>query len=185
MQKEISLGKEKIIYTLRKNRRAKRIIISIKRGGNLYVTLPYFAGASDAEKFLKQKEDWILKKIHFMKNEGQGNLLSKTNKKEYEKFKKSARSLIEKRVEEMNKIYGHKYNRISIRNQQTRWGSCSSNGNLNFSYKIALLPRKYTDYIIVHELCHLKEMNHSKDFWNLVSIAVPEYKEIRKKIKKL
>ena len=72
------------------------------------------------------------------------------------------------------------YKRISIRDQKTRWGSCSSAGNLNFSYRLVMMPLKVIDYVVVHELCHLKEMNHSKRFWVLVSKVLPDYKERKK-----
>ena len=88
-----------------------------------------------------------------------------------------------KKIEAFNKIYQFKYNRVSIRNQKTRWGSCSKSGNLNFNYKIALLPEKLVDYIIVHELCHLKEFNHSEKFWALVSITIPDYTIVRTELK--
>ncbi len=68
-------------------------------------------------------------------------------------------------------------------NQRTKWGSCSKKGNLNFNYKIALMPEKIADYIVVHELCHLKEFNHSRKFWNLVVKIIPDYLEIKKELK--
>jgi len=93
--------------------------------------------------------------------------------------------MAQKKVNKFNKVYGFKFNKIAIKNQKTRWGSCSKKGNLNYNYKIVLLPEKSADYIIVHELCHLKEFNHSRKFWNLVERALPDYKERIEKIKKL
>lgn len=110
---------------------------------------------------------------------------SSLERKKYLALKKSAETLIKKRVLEINEFYGFPYGKITIRNQKTRWGSCSKKGNLNFNYKIALLPRIYMDYVISHELCHLKEFNHSKNFWKLVEQTVPDYKKIRKIIRKL
>jgi predicted metal-dependent hydrolase len=88
------------------------------------------------------------------------------------------------RVEHFATVYGFKYNRVSIKNQKTRWGSCSKKGNLNFNYKIFLLSPDMRDYIIVHELCHLKELNHSRKFWTLVEEIVPDYRIARKALKK-
>ncbi len=100
-------------------------------------------------------------------------------KSQYIKYKDQALILAENRIAYFNKIYDFKINKISIRNQKTRWGSCSRGGNISFNYKIALLPEKLTDYIVVHELCHLGQFNHSKDFWNLVAQTIPNHKELR------
>jgi len=107
----------------------------------------------------------------------------KGNKKEYLKFKFQALALARERIAYFNQMYGFKFYKISIKNQKTRWGSCSKKGNLNFHYKIALLPREIADYIIVHELCHLKEFNHSSNFWNLVAKSMPNYLNLRKQLK--
>ncbi len=76
-----------------------------------------------------------------------------------------------------------KLGKICIKNTRTRWGSCSSKGNLNFSFRLALLPAHLSDYIIVHELCHLGEFNHSQKFWDLVALEMPEYKKYRDELK--
>jgi len=110
---------------------------------------------------------------------------SSLERKKYLKFKESAEILIRKRVLEINEFYQFPFGKITIRNQKTRWGSCSKSGNLNFNYKIALLPRLYMDYVISHELCHLKEFNHSKNFWDLVEKTIPDYRKIRKTIRRL
>ncbi len=104
-------------------------------------------------------------------------------RKEYLAYKESARKLVYERLEYFNQFYNFKYNKVAIRNQKTRWGSCSRRGNLNFSYRLALMDPRLADYIIVHELCHLKEFNHSQNFWDLVAQQFPDYKELRKKLK--
>ncbi len=101
----------------------------------------------------------------------------------YLKHKEEARTLVSQRLEFYSGIYGFEFNRVSIRNQRTRWGSCSRKRNLNFNYRILMLPQHLSDYIIIHELCHLKELNHSPRFWNLVSQIIPNYLEIRKELK--
>jgi predicted metal-dependent hydrolase len=97
----------------------------------------------------------------------------------YKKHKKEARELVLRRLEYFNKFYGFSWNRVAIRNQKTRWGSCSKKKNLNFHFRLALIPEDLADYVVVHELCHLKEFNHSKDFWSLVEQAVPDYQSRR------
>lgn len=87
------------------------------------------------------------------------------------------------RVEYFAKVIGVTYGKITIRNQKTRWGSCSSKGNLNFNCLLMLAPSEVLDYVVVHELCHRKQMNHSKAFWLEVEKVLPNYKEVRKWLK--
>ncbi len=102
----------------------------------------------------------------------------------YLKNKDSAKNLLHTKITHFNEMYGVRLKRISVRNQKTRWGSCSSLGNLNFNYKIIYLPEKLADYVVVHELCHLKEFNHSKKFWRWVAEMIPDYKNLRKELRK-
>ena len=104
---------------------------------------------------------------------------------QYLKYKEKARTLVENRISEFNKFHNYKINRIAIRNQRTRWGSCSKNGNLNFNYKLALIPESLADYVIVHEICHLGEFNHSKNFWQLVEKTIPDYIKRREDLRKI
>jgi len=103
---------------------------------------------------------------------------------EYLKYKKETLHMAEEKLLYFNQFYNLKWNKIFIKNQKTRWGSCSKQGNINFNYRIIFLPQKMADYIIVHELCHLQEFNHSADFWNLVAKVIPDYKEIRQELRK-
>lgn len=91
----------------------------------------------------------------------------------------SARAKITARVEYYHSITGGNYTSITIRDQKTRWGSCSSRGTLSFNYRLIFAPPKVLDYVVVHELCHLTHMDHSKNFWNMVERVMPEYKEYK------
>ena len=104
-------------------------------------------------------------------------------RRHYLKHKELARVLVKAKLEHFNQHYGFKYNRISIRNQRSRWGSCSKQGNLNFNYRIIFLPPALADYLIVHELCHLQEFNHSRAFWALVTQTIPHYQTVRRELK--
>ncbi len=110
---------------------------------------------------------------------------SVASKAQFAQYKAQAETLVRERLEYFNAIYNFKYNKITIRNQRSRWGSCSKKGNINFNYKIALISPELADYIIVHELCHLGEFNHSKKFWDLVAKTIPEYRERRAELKKV
>lgn len=94
-----------------------------------------------------------------------------------------AAELIKKRTAEYSTILGVNYNNIRIKDTKTRWGSCSSKRNLNFNYRIIMAPDNIMDYIIIHELCHLKHMNHGKKFWETVELFMPDYKECKEWLK--
>ncbi len=126
-------------------------------GNNLEVTLHKATTVSDGKKAIKKKVQ--------------------------EFYKKKAEEVIHDRLQFYNEHYGLRYNRVSFRNQKTRWGSCSSAKNLNFNWRLIMAPIEIIDYVVVHELCHLKYMNHSAAFWKLVSERMPNYKEMRKWLK--
>jgi predicted metal-dependent hydrolase len=104
---------------------------------------------------------------------------------QYLLHKEAARVLAKERLAFWNAHYGFRIGKVAIRNQRSRWGSCSKKGNLNFNYRIAFLPAHLSDYIIVHELCHLREFNHSMRFWDLVAKAVPDWKTCRAELRKI
>ena len=99
--------------------------------------------------------------------------------KHYRTHKEHARQVVSERLVYWNQFYNVSYGRVAIRDQRSRWGSCSSKQNLNFNYRIVFLPPELIDYIIVHELCHLLEMNHSPRFWAHVARAFPHYEALR------
>lgn len=99
----------------------------------------------------------------------------------YETHKENARALIHDRLQYWSALYAVAYGRVAIRDQRTRWGSCSTKGNLNFNYRLVFLPIELVDYVVVHELCHLIEFNHSPAFWAHVARAFPDH-EARKNI---
>lgn len=182
---EINLAGKTVEYTLRKSNRARNLRLTINLSGELIVTKPWFVSARQAEKFIKQKSSWVLKKLKAIENRPPNSPLAQVNVDDYHRLKESARVLAVAKVKKFNEFYNFGYNRIFIRNQKTRWGSCSAKKNLNYNFRIALLPEKQADYIIVHELCHLGEMNHSPRFWSLVEQTIPYYKEVKKELQKI
>lgn len=159
--------------------------LTVHVDGSIVVTVPYGVGEERVSRFLVEKSDWLLSKIEYFKQfKGHTSSFFKHSRSDYLKNKEKALTLAKERVEHFSSIYKFPYKRISIKNQKTRRGSCSRKGNLNFNYKIALLPRHLADYIIVHEVCHLGEMNHSKRFWNLVARTIPNHQALRSELRK-
>jgi len=185
MKEKINISGKEIDYNLKKSKRARNLRLTVNLDGNLTVTVPWFCSFWQARRFINKKSDWILKSVNRFKNREGSSLLAQAGKRDYTKLKEKARLFTHSRVEKFNKYYNFNYNRISIRNQKSRWGSCSQKKNLNYNFRILLLPEDLADYIVVHELCHLKEMNHSKRFWNLVGETMPEYKVMRKRLRNI
>lgn len=102
--------------------------------------------------------------------------------REYLKHKEEARRLVKEKLEYFNTFYNFNYGRIAIKNHKRRWGSCSEKGNLNFNYRIVFLPSHLQNYLIVHELSHLGEFNHSPAFWSLVAKVLPDWQKSRKEL---
>lgn len=173
---------EKIKYTVRKSNRSKRMRIAVYCDTRVVVTVPWAFDDSKIEKFIKEKAWWIIKKINYFSRYKYVRPIE-NRRINYLKYKSTALALAKERVQRFNQFYNFRVNSINIRNQRTRWGSCSAKGNLNFNYKIALLPEHLADYIIIHELCHLREFNHSGRFWHLVSKLIPNYLTIKKELK--
>jgi len=172
---KIVIDNNEIEYEIKKSNKAKRLRVAVYCDTNVVITVPSDFSDNNIERLLKDKASWILDKINlFKKSETKIHLGG--NEQEYIENKDKAYSFVLKKVNKICKKYGFTYNKINIKNQKTKWGSCSKKKNLNFNYKIIFLPEKTAEYIIVHELCHLKIFNHSQKFWNLVDSIMPGYK---------
>ncbi|MCR5218402.1 M48 family metallopeptidase [Treponema sp.] len=158
--------------------------ISVDDDGIVIVKIPLVCPESHALNFLEEKKDWILK--HLIKNRKQAQLADQMgylSEEDIKKLKRQARKIIPPRVEFYAKKAGITYNRIFIRLQKSRWGSCSAEGNLNFNCLLALMPPQVLDSVVVHELCHRHHMDHSKAFYQEVLSIYPEYKKWNKWLK--
>lgn len=173
--KEIKLGEQNISYNLKTSYKARALRLEVGASG-LIVIKPFFISFSFVDKFIRRQSSWILKNL--VKHQGAATF-PKIKKEELAILKKKAAKIIIARLEFFNQHYNLKYKRICIRDQKTRWGSCSKAGTLNFNYRLVLLREELLDYVVVHELCHLKEMNHSLRFWNLVAETLPDFKSRR------
>ncbi len=98
-------------------------------------------------------------------------------------LRKTAKETILGKLDYYKKQLAVEFNEVRVKEQKTRWGSCSQKGNLNFNWRLVSAPEEVIDYVVVHELCHLVHMNHSKNFWSLVGNILPDYKQLRKWLK--
>ena len=168
-------------YELIRSKR-KSISIEISREAKIIVRAPLKMRKENVELFLLMKSKWIEEHLKNMENRIKDDKKPLSNE-EIINLKKLANKEIPIRVEYYAKLMGVDYEKIAIRSQKTRFGSCSNNKNLNFNLAIMLMPSEIMDYVIVHELAHIKEMNHSKSFWLEVEKIIPNYKECRAYLK--
>ena len=159
-----------------KNNRAKRIIISIKPEF-VRVTVPRRQTLKNAQEFVDKKINWIKKHSNNMK------VLTEKSKKLPKIDREEARENLEKRLSELAEQHNFQYNRVSIRSQRTRWGSCSSKDNISLNMKLLHLPQQLIDYILLHELVHTRVKNHSKDFWNELETVVPNARTVDEQLR--
>ena len=165
---------------LRIIRSARRsIAVQIKPDG-ITVRAPMQMSGAEINAFLVRKRAWIEKHLAEIGERQRGQAaLPKLSNGELRALAEKAKAVIPKRAAFYAPLVGVGYGRITIRAQRTRWGSCSSKGNLNFNCLLMLMPDEVIDSVVVHELCHLTHMNHSKDFWNMVERIMPDYRVYR------
>jgi hypothetical protein len=171
-----------IEYTVRTNRLSKYLRLSVYRDGRILVTKPRSLSLRRAQDFIQARAEWLRAKLFHLE---QLPVLGRADKADYLSRRAAAQILAIERLQHFNQFYHFTYRRISIRNQGTRWGSCSRRGSLNFNYRILDLAPDLQDYLIVHELCHLQEFNHSTAFWQLVAQTIPDYLAKRSVLRRL
>lgn len=163
----------------------KSISIEITRELNVLVRAPFYVNDRRIAEFIKEKSAWIEKHREIMKNKVEQSIdIPKLSAAEINELAVKARETIPERVEFFASVIGVDYGKITIRSQVSRWGSCSEKGNLNFNCLLMLAPAAVADYVIVHELCHRKEMNHSAKFWSEVKKVLPGYETQKAWLKK-
>ena len=165
--------------------RSKRKSISIEiKEGKLIVRAPLRMKDKEIDKFLELKKNWIEKHLQSLSEKQKFfENIEPYSDEEIRSFVKQAKEIIPKKVEFYAEKIGVTYNKITIRCQRTRWGSCSSKGNLNFNCLLVLLPDEIIDSVIVHELCHRKQMNHSAKFYAEIEKVFPNYNRCRQWLK--
>lgn len=169
---------ESIPYRLIRSNR-KSVAIQITPDGQVTVRCPLGMKHEVIQKFVMNKADWI--RNHLPPQDAP--VLQPFTSEEIHSMADAALKVIPQRVAHFAPLVGVDYGRVTIRNQRSKWGSCSSKGNLNFNCLLMLAPPEVLDYVVVHELCHRKEMNHSERFWREVENILPDYRERKKWLK--
>ena len=172
-----------VVYSKRRT-----IGLEIKADGHVYARAPRQLTNGELVDFIRERQDWIVQKWFYITERRRQE--EARPKRDYEEnpelesiYRKKARQRLEDRCAYYAGRMGVSYNRIAIRAAKTRWGSCSAQGNLNFHWKLVLMPPEVLDYVVVHELAHRKEMNHSQRFWEEVEKILPDYRRRRKWLK--
>ena len=165
----------------------KTIAIEIHPDLRIKVRAPLRTPQYRIMEFLKEKEHWIDQHLEKMRQRQESNAdqMSRTSlsEEEIKQLAELAKQVIPQRVAFFARQMDVTYGRITIRNQKTRWGSCSQAGNLNFNCRLMKMPPEVLDYVVVHELCHRKQMNHSRTFWAEVEKVLPDYRITRQWLK--
>lgn len=161
--------------------RRKTLSITVRDGNVILARAPYGLSRKEISGFVEAKQSWIRKQMARLEDERER--VEEEGAFSGRELKEMARQLADVLPETVNhyaKVLGVTYGKISVRNQRTLWGSCTGKGNLSFNCLLALAPREVMDYVVVHELCHRLEMNHSARFWKLVERILPDYRVRRR-----
>lgn len=178
------MAEQPVVYSVRRFRRSRAIRLMVRHDGTVHVSAPIRTSLRLIDSFVARKNDWI--------TAVQAKFLALPRAKvgagtqaEYIEHKLRALSLVSQRVAYFKAIYGFNVGQLVIRNQRTRWGSCNRRGDLSFNYRIVFLPEVLQDYLVVHELCHIAQFNHSAKFWALVAQTIPDYKTRRRQTRQM
>lgn len=165
-----------------RSKRARRVIISVKPFKGVRVAVPNRVSFSKAEEFVHSKINWIKVQLEKMKQYERQGYFSSNLADGIDRVK--AKILLTRRLQQLTKNNGFSYNRVFIRNQRTRWGSCSTKNNISLNLKLVKLPDELVDYVILHELVHTQKKNHSKAFWSEMDKLVGDGKKMASRLKK-
>ena len=170
--------------------RARRYVLRLTQDGSVRVTIPRWGSKKEARAFAERERAWIEKqrRNRAERQEGREGREGREGQEGESTEKRRghlarARSELPRRLAELAAVHGLAVARISIRNQKWRWGSCSRDGHICLNWRLVLLPDRVRDYVLIHELMHLRRMDHSPKFWKLVEGACPDYRDLRRQLR--
>ena len=155
-----------------RHRRARRYVLRVENDGRLRVTIPRGGSRREAEAFVRRNSDWIVRQ----RTRAEAELRPVENERA---LRQQACRELPARLRELAAHHGLAVTRVSVRNQRSRWGSCGRDGHICLNWRLILMPTPVRDYILIHELMHLRRMDHSPAYWRMVAAAYPDYRSAR------
>ncbi len=175
MQLGLPFGEESLpesaLYFVR-HRRARRYVLRVEADGRVRVTIPRGGSRREADAFARRHQAWIARQRERIAR----TLFTLDDRRT---LRARARQELPPRLLELARTHGLQVTRVTIRNQRTRWGSCGRDGHITLNWRLVLMPERVRDYVFIHELMHLRRMDHSPEYWALVAAACPDYRESR------
>ena len=157
--------------------RARRYVIRVRPDGSVRVTVPHWGSKRHAEQFAEQQAHWIERQRRQVEEHRQ--TVVERSPAELRELRARAARELPSRLHELAQRHGLVVAKVSIRNQRWRWGSCSPKGHICLNWRLVLMPDEVRDYVIIHELMHLRRLDHSPTFWKLVAAACPDFEAAR------
>jgi predicted metal-dependent hydrolase len=158
--------------------RARRYVIRVKDDGSVRITVPRWGSRRYAEQFAAEQRTWIERQQARLAKRGNGRLAY--TPEAIQELKQQAAVELPAHLYHLAAHHGLVVSRVSVRNQRSRWGSCSPSGHISLNWRLVLMPDEVRDYVLIHELMHLRRLDHSRHFWRLVAHACPHYQVARK-----
>lgn len=169
-------------YKLIRSKR-KTLALYVRQNGSLEVRAPLKTSKNYIEDFIEQKHDWIINTRSKLSERQETKKTVRISAEEAARYKKLARECLQQKCAYYSGLMGLRPSAVKINSAKTHWGSCNRRGEINFTFRLIFAPEELIDYVVVHELAHLKEMNHSSRFWSVVGQTMPDYRERRKRLR--
>jgi predicted metal-dependent hydrolase len=160
-----------------RHRRARHYVLRVRDDGVVRVTVPWRGSRAEAERFLLERRDWVARERHRRALTG---AVARLPAELEAQFRKRAASELPSRLHELARLHGFPVPAVSVRNQRTRWGSCAPSGRISLNWRLIQVPPAVRDYVLLHELTHLRHLNHSARFWRELARLCPGHAEARK-----
>ena len=169
-------------YELIRTKR-KTLALYVRQDGRIEVRAPLRTSKAYIDGFVMKKQDWITSAQNKLSERNSAKKVIRMTQQEEAKYKKQAKAFLNQKCQTFAEQMGLRHGSVKVNGAKTRWGSCNRKGDINFTYRLLFAPEELIDYVVVHELAHTKEMNHSVNFWAIVEQIMPDYKTRRKKLR--